>query len=113
MKLDFKPDIPFTQKVDIEGNEFEFEFWWRKSDDTILLNLYNSNSELLVSNEEIRYGMPLFSRMIGKGIRQDLPQKLIVPISETGKYERVGIDNIFIKVHLILKEIDYLEEIGR
>lgn len=103
--INFPQDIPFIQKVDIEGKEFEFEFWWRKEDDTILFDLRDSNSNLIVSEEEIRYGIPLFYRMApdeNGNIRQDLPQKLIVPLSLEGYYIRVGIETLFSSVFLTL-----------
>lgn len=106
--IDFEQDIPFTQKVNIEGKIFEFDFYWRKQDDSILLDLKNENNEIIVKEEEIRYGIPLFYRMcpdVNGNIRQDLPQKLIVPLSQDLEYRRVGIETLFKSVFLTLQDV--------
>lgn len=107
--IEFEQDIPFSQKVNIEGKIFEFDFYWRKADDSILLDLKDDNNKLIVKGEEIRYGMPLFYRMcpdVNGNIRQDLPQKLIVPLTQNMKYERVGIETLFKTVFLTLQDVD-------
>lgn len=107
--INFENKIPFIQKVDICGKEFEFEFYWRKEDDSIMLDLRDSNSNLLIEGEVLRYNLPLFYKLLpddNGNIRQDFPQQLIIPLSPDGIYKRVGIETIFNSVHLTLKTIN-------
>lgn len=113
--LDFKGIIPFRQKFVVDNKEFELLFEWRKIDDSIMYTLFDSNSNLICEREPMIYGEPLWSKFLpdkNYNIRQDYPQKLLVPLSNDGE-EKIGIDNIFKTIFITLQEPTWYSIRGR
>lgn len=109
--LNFEPIIPFRQKIDIDNTEFEFEFTWRRYDDTVILNIYKDD-KLVIENEELRYGRPLFGRYMPDSqgnIRRDLPQKVLIPLNQDGVYTRCGIKTLFTDIQIAVFDVSIMK----
>lgn len=105
--LDFKGELPFKQKFEIEGKKWIIEFYYRNIDDTIMCDLYDEFENLLSSDNSIRLKEPLFSHLIpdrNQLIRQDFPQKLLVPLTIDGSDIRVGKESFLKQVVITLQE---------
>lgn len=110
-KLEIQPLIPLIQQIEVEGKIFKLSFYWREYDDTILVSLLDEEENILISNDEIRLNLPLFTKYYpdkSLNIPQNCPQKLIVPLADDG-YSRVGINTLFVNVHLYLVDVGYME----
>lgn len=108
--IEFKGELPFIQKFELDGAKFEMSFYHRGFDDTVMCDLLNESGEFLSKNNSLRLGQPLFSHMIpdfsGK-IRLDFPQKLLVPLSESDSDLRLGKDNFLKDILITVQEIGW------
>ena len=110
-KLNIQAVIPLIQQINVEGTIFKLDFYWRKHDDTVMVNLLDAEDNLLISDCEIRLNLPLFTENFpdkNLNIPLNFPQKLIVPFSDNNEFIRVGIDTLFINVHLYLVDSEYM-----
>lgn len=108
--IDFKGELPFRQKFEIDGKRWEIEFYYRNLDDTVMCNLFDDKGTTLSNGNSLRYGEPLFSHLLpdrNRLIRQDFPQKLLVPLSFDGVEIRVGKETFLNKVVITLQDVEW------
>lgn len=108
--LDLEGELPFSQKILIDGKRYEFIFEWIKYKDNIMYHLKDDEGNFLSQNKVMRLREPLFSHMIpditGK-IPQEFPQLLIIPVTIDGTKERVSKENFLKNVVLALFPIEW------
>lgn len=110
VKLEIEPLIPLIQTIMVDGANFKLNFYWREYDDSVMVDLLDEENNILIKGDTVRLNIPLFTKFIPDGnlnIPQNFPQKLIVPLADT-EYVRVGINTLFVVVHLYLIDREYM-----
>ncbi|MCT6926172.1 hypothetical protein [Metasolibacillus sp.] len=89
--------IPYSFEIELGVELFEIGIEYNAIGDFFTLSL-SKDGEVLVSNEKITYGEPLFSEIYDARY----PAPLILPLDESNKETRVGWDNLNDTVFLVV-----------
>lgn len=89
--------IPYSFEIELGVELFQVGVEYNEVGDFFTLDL-SKDEEVLVSNEKIVYGEPLFSEIYDARY----PAPLIIPIDESGKETRVSWNNLNKTVFLVV-----------
>ena len=94
--------IPYSFDIDLTGNEyFNLEFHYNEKADIFTVTL-SKDDEVIVYNEPIIYGKPLFGDLYQSGI---YPAIDIVPIDESGQESDITYENFNETVFLTIDNV--------
>lgn len=92
--------MPYNFDIALAGDEFNLEFMYNKTADMFTVTL-SKEDEVLVFNEPIIYGVPLFADVYKSGL---FPMVEIVPLDESGTETAVTYDNFGKTVFLTIDD---------
>lgn len=93
--------IPYSFDILLAKDLFNLEFHYNKTADIFTVTL-SKNGEVLIYNEPIMYGMPLFADSYVSDV---YPMLDIVPLDESGKESKVTYENFGETVFLTIDDI--------
>lgn len=93
--------IPYSFDILLAAELFNLEFHYNKTADLFTVTL-SKNGEVLVYNEPIMYGMPLFSDVYVSDV---FPAPDIIPLDESGEENKVTYENFGETVFLTIDDI--------
>lgn len=82
--------IPYTFKIVLEGEEFDFRIDYNRTANLFTVSLSKNGTDLCIG-EPIIYGKPLFGDLINRG---EFPKVTITPIDRSGENNAVTFDNL-------------------
>lgn len=97
-----KTMLPYSFDILLGAEQYELEFLYNKTADMITVTL-SKDEKILVYNEPLIYGVPLFSDLYTRG---DFPALDIVPYDESKQESKVTYDNIGTTVFLTIDQGD-------
>ncbi len=103
----FKKQIPYETRLEIGGGLFILKFKYNLYDERVYVDLLDSDNVLLVEDEPIVLGVPLFSRYyidIAQNIRKGFPKALIIPNYIDSRTDKITFNNIE-DVRLYVEEV--------
>jgi hypothetical protein len=109
-------DIPFKTKLKFTNGIFEFRFRYHKFSDRFYCDLYDNEGNIIIEDELIVYGIPLFWNYLQDSqgnLNRNYPDKWIIPLSVDGTEKTINLTNMRNKnVYLTLQDReDFTEEI--
>ncbi|WP_341778592.1 phage baseplate plug family protein [Levilactobacillus sp. HBUAS70063] len=94
--------VPETFEYDIEGETFEFTFYYNDEGDYFTVDIADENGELLCRGEKL-----VINRELWANIYDDrLPATPLVPMDESGVSTYCGIDEFMKTVFLYEDDVD-------
>lgn len=99
--------IPYSYDILLGAEQFNLEFHYNKTADLFTVTL-SKDDEVIVYNEPIIYGVPLFKDLYQSGI---YPALDIVPLDESGQEKTVTYDNFGVTVFLTVDQGDENENV--
>lgn len=94
--------VPETFEYDIEGETFEFTFYYNDEGDYFTVDIADENGELLYRGEKL-----VLNRELWANIYDDrLPATPLVPMDESGTATYCGIDEFMKTVFLYEDDVD-------
>lgn len=96
-----KAKIPYQFQILLGGKRYGMEWQYNQISRQFTCTLYDANGNVLVFNEPLIYGSPLFS-YISRG--RSLPPVDIVPLDESGRETEVTWENFGETVFLTLDD---------
>jgi hypothetical protein len=93
--------IPYSFDILLAAEWFNLEFHYNKTADLFTVTL-SKNGEVLIYNEPIVYGMPLFADAYQSGL---FPMLDIVPWDESGNADKVTYENFGETVFLTIDNV--------
>lgn len=93
----FKNQIPYETRLEIGGGLFILKFKYNLYDERVYADLFDLENNLLVEDEPIVLGVPLFSRYyidIAQNIRNGFPKALIIPDYIDSRTDKITFNNI-------------------
>lgn len=94
-----KENIPYSFDILLGEEEYELEINYNESANLFTVTL-KKEDEVLVYNEPIIYGVPLFTDCYDKAF----PALAIVPLDESGETDQVTYENFNETVFLVIDE---------
>lgn len=94
-----KENIPYSFDILLGEEEFELEFNYNEAADLFTVTL-KKEDEVLVYDEPIIYGVPLFTDCYDASF----PVLTIVPLDESGETDQVTYENFNKTVFLVIDE---------
>lgn len=95
--------IPYLMEITLGAAVFQLEFMYNASYDLFTVTLYDSEEQVLVYDEPIIYGVPLFQDVYVAG---KFPVLMIEPLDESGQEDAVTAGNFNKTVFLTINEGD-------
>ena len=92
--------IPYSFEIALPDDVYKITVNYNATADLFVFSL-SKNDEILCTGEPIMYGMPLFND-IKRG--NDFPTLKIVPLDESGEYNKVTFDNFNDTVFLVVED---------
>lgn len=76
--------IPYKFKIKFSNGTFQFHIRYNSYSDRILIDLYNSDEDIVHDNAQLTYGIPLFYNFLedsNGNLNNNYPNKYIIPLS--------------------------------
>lgn len=93
----YKNQIPYQTRIEIGGGMFTLKFKYNLFDNRVYADLLDIDENILVEDEPIVLGVPLFSRFYidtALNIRNGFPKAVIIPDYLDESSEKITFDNI-------------------
>lgn len=103
-----KSIIPYDFDILLKGETYKMEINYNEVEDFFTVNL-SKDENVLIQNDKIVYGRPLFSQVNYKPV----PKVLVVPFDTSNRHNRVTFENLNKDVFLyLMEEGDYDRVLG-
>lgn len=96
-----KDKIPYQFQIVLGGVRFQMEFQYNETDERFTCTLYDTDGGVIVYNEPLVYGNPLFSPFMHGRV---YPPMDIIPLDESGQESNITWDNFGNTVFLTLDD---------
>ena len=92
-----KDSIPYTFSLKFTNDTFKFCIRYNAYSDRVIMDLYDTDNNLIQDNETLTYGIPLFKQFMEDGsgnLNSDYPDKYIIPLASDGEEVECNLSNL-------------------